>query len=267
MKVENQIKKTIKEIGLSKKEKILVAISGGKDSAVLAYFLSKLGYNIEGLHINLGIGDYSLKSLDVSKKLAERLGIKLHVFDIRKSEGKTIKYFWRKNKNLSSCSVCGVFKKWVMNREAKRLNVDKIATGHNLDDEALTFFLNILKGAPQLSYNTGVVSRNKQGNKKGNFIPRVKPLFYVYEEDILKFAKKNKILFVKGKCPFRENSYRVEIERYFKKFSRKQKRNLIKNFEGFRGKLKGMKNIKENYCEICREACTDDICKKCKLVR
>ena len=65
-----------------------------------------------------------------------------------------------------------------MNREARRLKASKIATGHNLDDEAQTFLINVLKGSPELSLNSGVISKNT-GDKK--FIPRIKPLSYIPE--------------------------------------------------------------------------------------
>jgi len=47
-----------------------------------------------------------------------------------------------------------------MNKEARKLKADKIATGHNLDDEAQTFLINVFKGSPDLSSNSGPITRN-----------------------------------------------------------------------------------------------------------
>ena len=44
-----------------------------------------------------------------------------------------------------------MIKKWILNKEARKLKAGKIATGHNLDDEAQTFLMNIFKGSPELS--------------------------------------------------------------------------------------------------------------------
>ena len=81
-KIESQVKKTLKQIGLKKNEPILVALSGGKDSTVTAYLLKKFGYNLEGFHIDLKIGAYSEKCLKSIQKLCSDLKIKLHVYDI-----------------------------------------------------------------------------------------------------------------------------------------------------------------------------------------
>ena len=73
MNIETHVKQTLAKIKLNKKEKILVALSGGKDSSVTAYLLKKFGYNIEGFHIDLGMGDYSKKCLGSSEKIMQTI--------------------------------------------------------------------------------------------------------------------------------------------------------------------------------------------------
>ncbi|MFH1608245.1 MAG: TIGR00269 family protein [archaeon] len=266
MNIEKQFKNTLKKIKLDKKEKIIVALSGGKDSTVVGFLLKKLGYNIEGFHIDLKIGDYSDRCLKAVEKLCSNLDIKLHIYDMKKECGSGMCYLRsavQSRKNLKNCAICGVIKKWILNKEARRLKAGKIATGHHLDDEAQTFFLNILKGSPELSSSTGVLTQNILDKK---FVQRIKPLFDIFEEDIREFAKKNKLPVVYEKCPCALDSYRIQIRKFVNDLSRKERRNIMKNFERIKDKLKKDTN-EMRYCKICGEPSRKDVCKRCELMR
>ncbi len=268
-KIENNVKKTLKKVGLSKKDKILVAFSGGKDSTLVGYLLKKFGYNIEGIHIDLKIGDYSNKCLEAVKRFCDGLGVKLHVYDVKGEMGAGMCYLRsaiqhkQKGKGLKNCAICGVMKKWILNREARKLKVSKIATGHNLDDEAQTFLMNIFKGSPELSANTGVVTRNVSDKK---FVSRIKPLFYVLEDDIREYTKKKKLPVVYEKCPCALDSYRIQLRKFKDTLSEKDKLNVIKNFENVCDKIDKIQKKEMQYCEVCGEPSRNKVCRKCLLV-
>lgn len=268
MRIEQKFKQTLKKIKLDKKERILVALSGGKDSSVTAYLLKKFGYNIEGFHIDLGMGDYSKKCLDSVKKLCNDFGIKVHLYDIKKEMGSSMCYIRAKvqneKKGLKNCAICGVIKKWIMNREARKLKVDKIATGHNLDDEVQTFLINIFKGSPELSAGSGAITKNVKDKK---FITRIKPLFYIAEEDIRKYSKEKKLPVVYKKCPCALDSYRIQMREFVNTLTKKEKQDIIKKFEKLINKIKKDKSVKINYCEKCGEPSRNKICKMCELVK
>jgi uncharacterized protein (TIGR00269 family) len=269
MNIEAQIKNTIEKYKIAdKKEKILVALSGGKDSSVVAFILHKLGYKIEGFHINLGLGKYSEDCEKKVKELCENLGIKLHVYNFKKKNGNSMCYVRsaiQTQKSLKNCAICGVIKKWIINKEARRLKADKIVTGHHLDDESQTFFLNVLKGAVQLSANTGPITQNKADKK---FIPRIKPLFFVLEKDIREYSLKNKLPVVYEHCPCAIDSYRIQIREFFKTLKDKEKKNIIKNLLESQNKIKKLIQEKEiRYCEICGEPTRKIICKRCELMK
>jgi len=266
MKIESQVKKTLKEISLKKNEKVLVALSGGKDSATTAFLLKKFGYNVQGLHINLGMGSYSERCMNAVKKLSEDLGINLDIYDIKKEMGSSMCYLRasvQSAKNLKNCAICGVIKKSVLNKEARKLKVDKIATGHNLDDEVETFLLNILKGSLQLSANTGTITKNIPDKK---FVPRIKPLFYLTGKEIKKYSRQKNLPVIYEKCPCALDSYRIQIRKFTDKLSKSEKENIIKNFEKLQRKIRG-ENKKIIYCETCGEPSMKNICKKCELLK
>ena len=267
MNISQKVKQTLSRIKINKKDKVLVALSGGKDSTVVAYVLKKFGYNnLEAIHIDLKMGDYSEKCLNATKQLCKQLGIKLYVYDIRKEMGNSmcnIRLNVQSKKSLKNCAICGVIKKWILNKEARRLKADYIATGHHLDDETQTFMLNILKGSPELSNNTGLITRNLPDKK---FIPRIKPLFFILEKDIKEYAIKNKLPVVYEKCPCAIDSYRIQIREFMRSLSDKQKENLMKNFMKIQGKIKKQDKTM-NYCEICGEPARGKICKMCELVK
>ncbi|MCW8965147.1 MAG: TIGR00269 family protein [Candidatus Pacearchaeota archaeon] len=266
MNLERQVINALKRIKLQKKKKILVALSGGKDSTLTAYLLKKFGYNICGIHIDLKIGKYSDDCKRAVEKLCNDLGIELYIYDIKEEMGSGMCFLRssiQSKKSLKNCAICGVIKKWILNKEARKLKVDKIATGHHLDDEIQTFILNILKGSPSLSANSGVLTRNVKDKK---FIPRIKPLYYVLENDIRDYTKKKNLPVVYEKCPCAIDSYRIQIRKFLEKLSEKEKKNIMNNFEKISTKIK-KKNVKMNYCEVCGEPTRKKICKKCELMK
>jgi len=269
MDIEKKVRQTLGKMKLNKKEKIIVALSGGKDSTLAAYFLKKFRYNIEGFHINLGIVKYSDKCLEKVKQLCRDLNIKCNYYDVKKEMGSSMCYLRsgiqsRAKGQIKNCAICGVIKKWIINKKVRELKADKIATGHNLDDEAQTFLMNIFKGSPQLSANLGVITRNV-ANKK--FIPRIKPLFYIPENEIKKYVNKKKLPVIYEKCPCAIDSYRIQVRSFLEKLPDKEKQNIIKNFEKLYPKIKKTEDPRIRYCEICGEPSRKELCKRCSLMR
>jgi uncharacterized protein (TIGR00269 family) len=266
-KVEKKVKETIeKEKLCNKKEKILVALSGGKDSTSTVYLLKKLGYDVEGFYIDLGLGNYSKRCLNAVKELCKILGIKLYVYSIQKKMGASMCYIRssvQAENKLKNCAVCGIIKKSIMNKEARRFKFNKIATGHNLDDEVQTFLINLFKGSPELSANIGAITKNVPDKK---FVSRIKPLFYVAEADIREYAKIKQLPFISESCPCGIDSYRIEVRKFLMNISEREKLNIIKNFEKIQPFLKVGENAKINYCENCGEPSRNKLCKKCQLL-
>ena len=266
MKLEKQVAQIIKKYKLlNKKEKIVVALSGGKDSTSVIYILHKLGYKVEGLFIDLHVGCWSEESLKSVVGLCRRLGIGLRVFDLKKELNLDMNKIQKiaKKKNVSGCYVCGVLKKWLINREARKMGADKIVTGHNLDDEVETVLMNFLKGNIFLGANSGIITEKQKG-----FVQRVKPLFFLSNDDVRKYAKNCGLDFVGESCPYLKDSYRLKIRKGFDelRLGDKDKLNIVKSWLNVFGKFQKSKTDNINFCKNCGEPCRGDLCKVCEIL-
>ena len=122
--------------------------------------------------------------------------------------------------------------------------------------------MNIFKGSPKLSANSGPITLNIPDKK---FIPRIKPLFYVSENDIREYSKKKKLPVIYESCPCAIDSYRISVRKFLNTLSKKDKERIVNNSEKLIAKLE-KRNDKINYCQICGEPARNKICKKCELM-
>ena len=129
-------------------EPVGVAISGGKDSAALLHGLYRAFPNqkLVGLHINLGIPEYSDHSQRKAEELADLVDVDLYVFDLKKEEGISISDFAKTAFRKKMCSACGTIKRHVLEELAQRAEVKVLATGHNMDDVLGFMFNNFFSG-------------------------------------------------------------------------------------------------------------------------
>ena len=154
-------------------DRILVAVSGGKDSLALWDVLLRLGYQADGLYIDLGIeaGSYSLESRRCAETFAASHAAHLQIYEAEAELGASIPQAARLTRRGRDkpCSVCGLSKRHIMNRAALEGGYDVLVTGHNLDDEAATLFGNTLnwqvgylqRQGPVLAGRPGLVRKAK----------------------------------------------------------------------------------------------------------
>lgn len=268
---ERKVRKTIRTHNLLGKETdIAVAVSGGKDSLTTLYLLNQIAtkhikLNITAICINEGIKGYRSQTIKDAKRLCKRLGIKLHIVSFKKEFGLTLDEMVKKT-GIAACTLCGVFRRYLLNKTARKLNCKLLATGHNLDDESQAIIMNQfrrnIETSARLGPRTGIM-------KHEMFIPRIKPLYFMSEKETAAYA------FLKGfvtkfiECPYVQKSYRSKIRDMLNNFAEHHpgiKHNIVASFLELLPLLrKDYKVGKINACKECNEPCSGTICKACKL--
>lgn len=194
--VHEQVRRAIEAYEMfTPKDRILVAVSGGKDSLALWDILLELGYRASGLYVGLGIGGYSARSGELVRAFARQREAELIEVDLATEYGFDIPTAGRRG-SRSSCSVCGLSKRYVFNRVAMERGFDVLATGHNLDDEAATLLGNTLR------WQTDYIARQFPVLPAENGLRRkVKPLYRLSELETAAYAFLRGIEYVVEECP------------------------------------------------------------------
>ncbi|MEW6542971.1 MAG: ATP-binding protein [Nitrospirota bacterium] len=204
--VHDQVRRAIKaERMFGLKDRVLVAVSGGKDSLALWDILLKLGYQADALYVDLGIPGYSAKSRDKVERFAETVAAarqaKLLVHQVAEEEGAGIKEL-SELIHRPTCSTCGTIKRYQFNRAAVTHEYDVMATGHNLDDEAARLLGNLLRWQEDYLDKQGP---SLPASVEG-FAKKVKPLYRLAEREIAAYAVLNRIEYIVEECPMAKGS-------------------------------------------------------------
>jgi len=255
---EDKTKRTIKEYSLLKKsDKICVAASGGKDSMALLYILKKLGYKIEALALDEGIKGYRDKSLEFLKKFCKANNIPLRIYSYKDEIGSTIDVLSKKYR--PACNVCGTFRRHLLDKYAKRY--DKIATGHNLDDESQAVLMNILKAHTQIFSRQGPLTKKVKG-----FVQKVKPFYFTKEKEVMIYAYLLGLNVDFEECPYAPMSFRAHVRDLLNKYESENqgtKLNIVKRYLDIKDKIEDDAPL--NKCSVCGSPCSGATCKACRF--
>lgn len=263
---ESRIQKTIEHFKMfDKTENILVAVSGGKDSLSLWNVLVNLGYKADGLHINLGINEYSKISQEKTQKFAESIKRRLYIIDIKKDFGRAIPEI-ASDRRKPACSSCGAIKRYYLNLYARKLGYRVIATGHNLDDEVAVLFLNTL------NWNIDYLSRQYPVLPEENgFVRKVKPFCKASEKETAMYAVLSNIDYIEDECPFAEGSTTIEHKKILAQIEENSPGTKLRFYLEFLSKMHPLisknkkKDIILNECKVCGEPTQSEICSVCRM--
>lgn len=175
-------------------DKILIGLSGGKDSLLLTYALAclkqrtKKRFSLVAITIDPKFDNNFAENLSKLKNFCNELEIE-HIF--HKTD---IAALIHSNFDKNPCFTCSFFRRAVINRIAGELDIKKVAYAHHLDDAVETFFMNLLSSGQLSTFLPKTfLDRTK--------ITVIRPLIYLRESEIKQFADK-KFDIIKSPCPF-----------------------------------------------------------------
>lgn len=218
----------------SKDDRILLALSGGVDSVVLAELLLELGYTFSAAHCNFHLrGEESNRDAEFVIKWAERKKVKLFVQDFDT-------YAYMQEKGISLEMAARELRySWFENLMQEN-QIDYLLTAHHADDSAETFFINLLRG-------TGIAGLHGILPKNGNII---RPLLFATRKSILDYAELKNIQFVEdstnSETKFLRNKIRHRVIPMLKEISPDFDSIIRKNIERLRDTETVFRNTVEN---------------------
>jgi len=196
-----QVRRAIDEHRMiSRDERVLVAVSGGKDSLGLWDVLVHLGYRADGLYLGLGIGEYSDASVTYARSYAAANGLLLREVDLAADHGFTVPGAAASTRR-APCGACGLSKRHVFNAAALEHGYDVVATGHNLDDEAAVLLGNVLRWETAYLGRQHPVLPARRG-----FARKVKPLIRLGEREMAAYCVLRGIDYQVEECPMAEGN-------------------------------------------------------------
>jgi len=243
-------------------DSIAVALSGGKDSAALLCFLHGLvserpDLRLFAVTIDEGISGY--RDTAVPVKIAEKIGVKHHIFSFREEFGTTVDEIVGLRGDSLSCSYCGVLRRRLLNTAARKLGATRLALGLNLDDEAQSVLMNTLRGD---------VERLMRGDKhREGLVQRIKPFMYIPEREVALYAYLHVEGFATGRCPYAHNALRADVRSLLNDFAWRHpstRHSLVRLGEEL-ASLDIVRGSEPGVCPECGEIC-GEICRSCQML-
>lgn len=245
--------------------KVAVAISGGKDSMACLHALSHFDrIEIRPFHIDLGIGDYSKKSLEAAEDMCQELGLNLDLIELEGKYDRTIPEL-SEEESGKSCGICGTVKRYLMNKYAYENELDHVATGHNLSDEMASTFNNLANVyfTPLRGMKPMLENRREYG-----LVSRVKPLYYLKDKEALVYSEICNVIYYHGECPLATDSPTDELKEWLHKLD-SERPGILRNFAKSFMRLEDRTELDHGElktCERCGYATSTKICRFCRLM-
>ena len=221
------------------------------------------------------LADKKSKAWKFAKKIQE------HILDEKKIELKIYSFIEEygialddilerlssKADKANPCTICGILRRRILNSKARELGLDKIATGHNLDDEAQAILMNQFRKNVLASAKLGPVVGVKKDKR---FVQRIKPLYLCPEKEVMLYSRLKGFAAKKLVCKYRRFAFRKDVCDMLDDFEQKHpgiKNNIISSFMEVLPLLKKeYQNKRIRTCSRCGEVSSKDLCNVCRLI-
>ena len=276
--IENKVRATIAKYNMLEfDDRIAVAVSGGKDSVSLLHVLAKIEKDypkasLVAVSVDEGIEGYRDEALEIARENCEKLGIEHHVISFKQLFGYTLDEVVERlktigNSELTPCAYCGVLRRKALNMITRKVEANKLATAHTLDDETQTVLLNILHG------DVSRIAREKPATDKAHpkLVRRIKPFCEIPERETALFAYVKKIKFQSTPCPYASEALRNDVRLFLNRMEEKHagiKYTIFRMSEKIRNALKKAAEKESlNECIQCGEPTMQKVCKACEMLQ
>lgn len=266
--VESRVAETIRSRNLIVPgDHVTIALSGGKDSTALLMILARLlpsweNVRLSTVTIDEGIHGYREDTIRSADDLVAKYGLSHLSISFPELFGGTLDVFL-KGRETEACSVCGILRRKALNAGAERSSATKLATGHNLDDEAQSVFMNVLRG------DLSRLVRDSGSDSQGRFIPRIKPLMFISEKEIAVYLMLHGAWADLPECPYAHHALRGEVRRMLATFESKHPGTMLHLMES-KAKIEAhcagtVDTEPVRHCLECGDPCSGEICQLCTL--
>ena len=276
--IEAKVRASIAKYGmLNFKDRIAVAVSGGKDSLSLLNVLVKMERvrpkaSLVAVTVDEGIKGYRDEALEIAAANCKKLGIDHHVVSFKELFGFTLDEIvararLRGGTELTACAYCGVLRRRALNVAARAVGANKIATAHTLDDEVQTVLLNVFHG------DVLRLAKEKPVTDEAHprLVQKVKPFCEIPEKESALYAYVKRIKFQATPCPYASEALRNDIRAMLNRMEEKHagtKFAVFKSMERIRPALDEVARkdgLRE--CSECGEPASSGLCKVCEILK
>jgi len=246
---------------------VAVGLSGGKDSTALLLILHQLfgsqgDIRLVAVTVDEGISGYREATVRSAEALVHRLGVEHITISFEELYGHSLDTLL-KGREPQACSICGILRKKALVMAAERAGATKLATGHNLDDEAQSVLMNVLRG------DLGRLVRDSGLESSGRFIPRIKPLMYVQEKEIATYLMVQRIWDDLPECPYAIHALRREVRSLLSGLEYRHPGTMLRLMENKKtvaAAFRGKSPIEPvSTCRECGDPCSGETCQVCRL--